>query len=69
MRFVGSRAANPSRPQVFNIRYMPLEGKREPGDMRHTHPWVVELDCEAVDVFPTHSEAIDYADRIARQQP
>lgn len=68
--FVGSHRTNPYRPQVFNPAY----GVVITGDRRFPigtpSSWRVEFSGkirgETRD-FPTHAEAITYADKLARE--
>ena len=66
--FVGSIDADPKRPQVFNVRYVPCgKGSRLPTIDANPKRWHVSLDSVTKKQFRRHAKAIKYAVKLARK--
>jgi hypothetical protein len=66
--FVGANDADPKRPQVFNARYLPMEGRRALGTSTDPKPWHVSLDSVTEKQFRRHAKAITYANKLAQKR-
>jgi len=64
--FVGSPRTNPHRPQVFTPSYGVTAGGNRRFPVGIGTRWRVEFSGGHHD-FPTHAEAITYADRLVRE--
>ena len=65
--FVGSPRTNPHRPQVFTPSYgVTAGGNRRFPVLKTPQYWRVEFSGGHHD-FPTHAEAIQYADKLVRE--
>jgi hypothetical protein len=67
---VGDVRADPNRPQVFHVGYLPTADHRRTRDSyTYSEPWHVEFGGITEGGFLTHAEAIAHADKLTKEQP